>query len=126
MISPVTVKVLDFSGCPFAVSADDGDRLRSRIAPLLHAGTAVSLSFAGIEAVIGAFVNAALGPLCRDFSDEQLGNLLTYQDIRADDRATVDRSIRNARAYYANPAAYNAAWAAENDEEETVQEARQP
>ena len=110
MTIPVAIRVLDFTGCPFAVSADDGQRLYERIAPLLRAGTPVALSFAGIEVVIGAFLNAALGPLCADFPEARLGVLLTLRDISPDEREMVECSIRNARAYYANPAAYDAAW----------------
>lgn len=110
MTATVTIRVAEFAGGPFAVSAEDGQRLYERIAPLLREGTPVALSFAGIEIVIGAFLNSAVGPLCADFAEDRLGVLLTLRDISADDRATVERSMRNARAYYANPAAYDAAW----------------
>ena len=110
MTAPVAIRVADYTGGPFAVSVADGQRLCERIAPLLQAGTQVALSFAGIETVIGAFLSAAIGPLCADFPEAKLGDLLTLRDISADDRATVERSIRNARLYYANRAAYDAAW----------------
>lgn len=110
MTEPVAIRVAEFAGGPFAVSAEDGQRLCERIAPLLRASTPVALSFAWIEAVTGAFLNAGLGPLCSDFPEDRLGVLLTLRDISADDRATVERSMRNARAYYANPVAYDAAW----------------
>lgn len=110
MTATVTIRVAEFAGGPFAVSAEDGQRLYERIAPLLQEGTPVALSFAGIEAMIGAFLNSAVGLLCVDFAEDRLGVLLTLRDISADDRATVERSMRNARAYYANPAAYDAAW----------------
>ncbi len=110
MTAPVAISVLEFTGCPFAVSAEDGQRLHERIAPLLAADAPVALFFAGIEVVIGSFLSAAIGPFCADFPEARLGTLLTLRDISPDDRATVDRSIRNARAYYANRAAYDAAW----------------
>jgi hypothetical protein len=126
MTAPVCVRVADFAGGPFAVSAEDGQRLCQRIMPLLHVGTPVALSFAGIEAVIGAFLNAALGPLCTDFPEDRLGDLLTLWNISVDDLAVVERSLHNTRVYYANRAACEAAWAAELGEDEAVQEVTQP
>jgi len=38
MTVPVTIRVLDFTGCPFAVSAEDGQRVCDQIAPLLPVG----------------------------------------------------------------------------------------
>lgn len=120
MNEAITIQVRDFTGCPFAVSAEDGLRLHDQIAPLLRAGTPVALSFAGIDAVIGAFLSAALGQLCADIPEPRLGALLTFRDIPADDRATVERSMRNARRYYANPAAYDAAWKEELEDTATI------
>lgn len=113
MKAPVTVRVVDFTGCPFAVSAEDGNRLHDRIAPMLHAGTPIALSFAGIETVIAAFLSAAIGPLCAEFTDEQMERLLTVHDLSPDNRATLERSVQSARRYYAHRAAYDAAWAKE-------------
>jgi len=126
MITPIAVRVADYTGGPFAVSVEDGQRLCERIAPLLREGTRVALSFAGVEVLIGAFVKAALGPFCADFPVGRLEELLSLRDIKPDDHGTVERAILNARAYYANPNAYNAAWAAEMGEEEVVQEAKLP
>lgn len=125
MNAAVTINVRDFTGGPFAVAAEDGNRLHARIAPLLRSGTPVALSFAGIETVIAAFLRAAIGPLCTAVSDETLRRMLIIRDISAADLATVDRTIRNARRYHANRAAYDAAWAAEMGESEIMQEAMQ-
>jgi hypothetical protein len=113
MNAPVIVSVVAFTGCPFAVSAEDGNRLYDRIAPLMHTGAAVEVSFAGVETVIAAFLSAAIGPLCAEFSDEQMESLLTVRDLIPDNRATLERSTLNARRYYANRAAYDAAWTEE-------------
>lgn len=126
MTDLVCVRVADFTDGPFAISVEDGERLYNRIAPMLLPGTPVALSFAGIETVIGAFLIAALGPLCIDFPEDRLGRLLTLLDISADGRALVERGMRNTRVYYANRAAYDAAWAAEAGEDEAVQEVTQP
>jgi len=110
MRETVVIRVAEFAGGPFAVSAEDGQRLCVHIAALLRAGTPVALSFAEIEVLIGAFLSAALGTLCADFPEDTLGCLLTLRDISADDRAAAARSMRNARVYYANPKAFDDAW----------------
>jgi hypothetical protein len=113
MTAAVTINVRDFTGCPFAVATEDGNRLHDRIAPLLAADTPVALSFAGIDVLSGAFLVASIGPFCADYSEADLDRLLTVRDIAANDRETVKRNLVNARRYYANPAAYDAAWAEE-------------
>ena len=120
MNNPTIIRVCDSTGGPFAVSAEDGQRLHDQIAPLLCAGTAVALSFAGIDAVFGAFLSTAFGQLCAHIPEARLGALLNFRDISADDRATVERSMLNARAYYANPAAYDAAWKEELEDTATI------
>ena len=124
--NPVLIHLADFAGGPFAVSPEDGQRLSERIAPLLAANTPVTLSFAGIETLSGAFLAASIGPFCADFSEAELVRLLTVRDISADDQTSVNLSMNNARRYYANRDAYDAAWAAEMGEDCLLQEATKP
>ena len=42
MTATVTIRVFDLTGCPFAVSAADGQPIDDRIAPPLLAGTPVA------------------------------------------------------------------------------------
>lgn len=117
---PILIRVADFTGRPFAVSAEDGHRLCERIAPLLAADSPVALSFAEIEILSGAFLAASTGRMCADYSEAELARLLTVRDMSASDRETVKRNLANARKYYANRAAYDAAWAEEMGAVETV------
>lgn len=110
MTAPVTIRVLDFTGCPFAVSSEDGQRLHERIAHLLAADAPVALSFAGIDVLSGAFLAASIGPFCADYSEAELARLLTVRNISLSDREMVKPNKANARRYYANRAAYDAAW----------------
>jgi len=117
MNTPVTIRVFDFTGCPFAVSAADGQRVCDQISPLLREGKSAALSFVGIETIIAAFLSAAVGQLYSVFSENQIAARLAFRNIQADDRALLDRVIRNAKAYYANPNAYDDAWRAEIGDE---------
>lgn len=123
MNAPVPIQIADFTGGPFAVSVEDGQRLCEKIAPLPAAGAPVALSLAGIEVLTGAFLAAAVGPFSADFSDAELARLLTFCDIPADDQSSVNLCMKNARRYYANRGAYDAAWAAEMGKDCFQQEA---
>jgi hypothetical protein len=110
MTDPTTIRVFDVVAGPLCVSAEDGQHVHDRIAPLLREGKPVTLSFAGVKTIIAAFLSAAIGQLCGEFPEAHVCGLLTIRDLAADDRALLDRVIRNAQAYYANPAAFDAAW----------------
>ena len=120
MSTPTTMQVRDFTGGPFAVSAEDGQRLHDAIAPALKEGKAVVVSFAGIETLIAAFLGAAIGQLYGGFPEEVIGRLLTVCDLPSEDRSMMERVVRNSKMYYANPAAYDAAWKEECDLRDTV------
>jgi hypothetical protein len=126
MTAALSIRVTDFTGGPFAVSATDGQALYAQIAPVLAVGKRVSVSFAGVEVTMGAFLNAAFGALCESFSDDTVRDLVAVGDLSPDGCAATHRSIQNARRYYTHRAAYDAAWAEEMGEQHLQQEATTP
>lgn len=110
MTESVTVPLHDFVGGPLCVTSTDGERLYDRIAPLLRSGTPVRLSFEKVEIVISAFLNASVGRLYGEFSEDQLGSLLSFAHLSAEDRDMLDRVVENAKAYFSRPADYERAW----------------
>ena len=110
MNKPVTIQVRDFTGGPFAVSAEDGQRLHDTIAPVLKEGNPVMLSFAGIETVIAAFLSAAVGPLYGEIAYGDVDALLSTRHLDEDGREMFQRVRTNSKRYYENPGAYEAAW----------------
>ena len=115
---PVIIRVINIVGGPLCVAADDGQHVYDEVATLLREGRPVVLSFAGIETVIAAFMSAAIGQLYGKFSEEHVCGLFSVRDLQADDRALLDRVVRNAKAYYANPAAFDAVWKEEFTDED--------
>ena len=119
MDEPIPAKVLAIVGGPLCVSASDGQRVFEKIVPLLREGRKVSLSFQGVETLISAFLNAAVGQLYGEFSEERIRELLSVRDMSPDDLAILKRVVENAKRYFANPQAYDEAWKAEvGDDEE--------
>jgi len=126
MTTSISIRATDITGGPFAVSATDGQTRYAQIAPVLAVGIRVSVSFAGVEVLLGAFLNASLGALCESLSDDTVRNLIAVGGLSPDGCASIDRSIQNARTYYAHRAAYDAAWAGEMGEDRSQQEATAP
>jgi len=119
MKNPITVRIFDIVGGPVGVSADDGQRVHDKIAPLMREEQPIVLSFEQMETMISTFLNAAVGQLYGEFSEELIRGLLSVRDMEADDQEVLKRVVDNAKRYFANRAAHDAAWKQEvgNDEE---------
>lgn len=119
MSKEVIVRVFDIVGGPLCVSAEDGQRVHDKVAPLLRDGNKVVLSFEQVETLISAFLNAAVGQLYGEFAEDRIRELLSVRDMDADDLAVLKRVIDNAKKYFSNPKAFDEAWREEmgNDNE---------
>jgi len=100
MSEPIIVRVFDIAGGPLCVSAEDGRRVHDKIQPLLKAGKKVALSFESVDTLISASLNAAVGQLYGEFSEEQIPALLSVKDMEADDLAVLKRVVDNAKKYF--------------------------
>jgi hypothetical protein len=119
MDEPIIAKITTIIGSGLCVASEDGQRVHDKIAPLLRDGRKVSLSFDGVETLISAFLNAAVGQLYGEFPEERIRELLSVRDISQDDIAILKRVVENAKRYFANKPAYDAAWKeVEGDDEE--------
>lgn len=118
MSEPIIVRVFDIVGGPLGVSAEDGQRVHDKIAPLLRDGQKVVLSFEQVETLISAFLNAAIGQLYGEFPEERIRELLSVRDLDADDAAVLKRVVENAKAYFKAPKKFDQAWKEEVGDEE--------
>ena len=120
MSERIPLKIYDVVGGPIWVSTEDGQKVYEKIVAAFKAERAVELSFANRQNLITAFLNAAIGQLYNgDYTDAFLDENLSYAEISDDDRAMLKRAIENAKRYFANRPAFDAAWSEEvgNDEE---------
>lgn len=99
----VSVRVFDVVGSPLCVSSADGDLVHTKIAPLLRDGKNVVLSFAQVETLISAFLNAAIGQLYGELTEEQIRARLSVRDMTQEDLALLKRVVENAKAYFRDP-----------------------
>lgn len=118
MKTPVIVRIFDIVGGPLCVSADDGQRVHDKIAPLLRGGTPVVLSFERVETLIPTFLNVAIGQLYGEFHEDRIREMVTVQDMDAEDRAVLKRVVDNAKAYFKAPKEFDQVWEEEVGDEE--------
>lgn len=110
MDEPAIAKVATIVGGGLCVSSEDGQKVHDRIVPLLREGRRVVLSFDGVETLISAFLNAAVGQLYGEFPEQTIRELLSVRDITPDDLGILKRVVENAKRYFANKTTYDAAW----------------
>jgi hypothetical protein len=118
MNEPIIVRVFDIVGGPLCVSADDGQTVHDKIAPLLREGRQLVISFAKVDTLISAFLNAAVGQLYGEFPEERIRELLSVRDMAPEDLDLLKRVIDNAKIYFKNRQAYDQAWKEEVGDEE--------
>jgi hypothetical protein len=106
----VVVRVFDVIGTSLAVSSDDGQKVFDKVAPLLHQGFKVRLSFDKIETVISAFLNAAIGQLYNEFPEDKVRELFNVRDASPEDLALLKRVVDNAKLYFKNRKEFDQAW----------------
>jgi hypothetical protein len=115
-------RIVDIVGSPIWVSTTEGQKVYDAISALLRSGAVIELSFAEKEMMITAFLNAAIGQLYNgQIAEDVIRKNLKFVDLDADDLSMVERTITNAKRYFANPPAFDAAWSQEvghDDDEE--------
>jgi len=110
MEEPIIAKIATIVGGGLCVASEDGQKVHDKIVPLIREGRKVALSFEGVDTVISAFLNAAVGQLYGEFPEERIRELLSVRDISQDDISILKRVVENAKRYFANKPAYDAAW----------------
>lgn len=98
------------------VSADDGQKLHDAIFRYMKENQPVVVSFKNVETMISAFLNAAIGQLYGEFTDEQIRNLLSVREMQVDDLGLLKRVIENSKVYFANRRSFDDQWKEDSDE----------
>lgn len=109
MQKDVTISIFEVVGSPLCVAAGDGQRVYERLAVAIKEGRRVTLSFHNVSTLTSAFLNAAVGQLYGDFSEEKIRSSLTVQDMAPDDLALLKRVVDTAKAYFKDPERFNQA-----------------
>jgi hypothetical protein len=105
----IDMSVHEIVGNPLCVASDDGQKVHDRIAAALKEGVRVNLSFLNVKSVTSAFLNAAVGQLYGEFSEEKIRESLQVSHADQDDLALLKRVVETAKAYFKDPAKFTAA-----------------
>ena len=118
MKEEIRVRVYDIVGGPLCVSADDGQKVYEKIAPLIRDGHKVVLSFDRVETMISAFLNAAIGQFYGEFAEDLIRTQLSVENMDQEDMALLKRVVENAKVYFKSPKEFDKAWKEATGDEE--------
>ena len=88
----------------YCIDMEDGDKVYAIIKEVLEKDDEALLSFEGIEIVITAFLNSAIGKLYADYNKEQIGKRVKAINLHKDFVPLWNKVMKGAPHYYANKA----------------------
>ena len=103
MKAPIRIKITDAIGSNLGVSSEDGGAVFEKLNTALETDRPVELDFSGIEMVISAFLNAAIGRLVEHRTIAEINKRIVITHIGEDDRELITRVLENAVRYYEAP-----------------------
>ena len=103
MNNRIAIKVFEVVGSKLCVASSDGQKVHDQIAAAVNAGKHVGLSFSNVESLTSAFLNAAIGQLYAEFSEQKIRGSLSVSDMTRDDAELLRRVVEAAKQYFKNP-----------------------
>lgn len=98
----ILIQVRTVINSPFCIDAADGQKIYELLHKALTEKKAVTLSFKGIELLITAFLNTAVGQLFKDFTEEEINLYLSKTDLDVQFEPVWDKVITGAPIFYAH------------------------
>lgn len=107
----ITLKIADIAGGGSCVASEDGDKVYDAIVAAMRAEKRVQLSFAGVEDLTSAFLNAAVGQLYKGDLSEHVIRSSLAQPIHAsrEDLVLLKRVVERAKEFFRNPEPFHQA-----------------
>jgi len=105
----VRIRVFEVVGSDLCVASDDGQKVHDQIAIALREGRKVNISFYNVESLTSAFLNAAIGQLYGEFSEEKIKASISVKDMSKDDLGLLKRVVDTAKQYFKDPARFEKA-----------------
>lgn len=106
-MAKVTIK--DYVSLCQGVTSEEGQPIYNLIIGILKSGDIVELDFDGMTFMTTAFLNVVIGTLYKDFSSEELRNILKLQNVNEETATRIKRVTDNAKAFYADKEGFTAA-----------------
>ncbi len=102
-----TIKIIELVGSPNCVDTADGQVVNKVVSERIEAGQPINLSFEGVERVTTAFLNAAIGQLYNEFSEEEVRRNLHFSVVTPISAKALTKVIKRAKEYFLNPDKFN-------------------
>ena len=109
MSEPILLRIYEIVGSSLCVASEDGQKVFDQIALALKADQKVKLSLQNVESLTSAFLNAAIGQLYGQFSEDQIRRSLSVSDIDDNDLALLKRVVDTAKIYFSSPQIFDMA-----------------
>ena len=104
-----TIKVSAVIGGKICVAVEDGQKLFDILYQAITENVQLEVSFEGIDLIISAFLNVAIGQLYGTFSEEIITKAIVYSHLEDDDKELLRRVVANALRYFSNQDGYDSA-----------------
>ncbi|MDR2907482.1 MAG: STAS-like domain-containing protein [Bacteroidales bacterium] len=101
--SSILIQVANVIGNYYAVEATEGQKVYELIKKAITENQKIMLSFLNIEMMTTAFLNTAIGQLYNDFSEEQIKDSLTLDNMSDSGKVILKRVVDTAKLYYKDP-----------------------
>jgi hypothetical protein len=109
MDEQIQLKVVEVVGGGLCVASDDGEKVHALVASALRQGKRVVVSFEGVTDLTSAFLNAAIGQLYGEFSEDYIRAGLSVTGASNDDLHILKRVVDRAKQFFKDPAPFREA-----------------
>lgn len=103
------ISLVEVVGSPFCVSVEDGNIVNAQIASAFDKNIFVKVSFSGVTRLTTAFLNAAIGQLYNEYSDEKIREYINVIGASQEDLRLVQKVVENAKLFFSDREKYKAA-----------------
>ena len=89
------------------VTPDEGKPINDEIRKCIESKETVEIDFSGVELMTTAFLNIAIGDLCKDYSSDELKNILKIVNVDEGDTRRIEKVIDTAKLFYKDKNSFN-------------------
>lgn len=118
MKETIKINITDVTGSNICVSTEDGAAVNEKLNIAWDQDKRIELDFQGVDLLISAFLNSAIGRLVKEHSIEEIKSRICFRGLSKDDEQLIERVLVNAKAYYADPDKFKRALDEEESEED--------
>jgi 16S rRNA A1518/A1519 N6-dimethyltransferase RsmA/KsgA/DIM1 with predicted DNA glycosylase/AP lyase activity len=98
-----TINIVNIVGHEFCVEPEDGQKVFEIIKKAFSENRKVKLSFLNVERITTAFLNNAIGQLYGSFSETEIKEKLSVEDISQSGLVSIKRVVDTAKLFYSDP-----------------------